>query len=210
MFPFLAPGSPAIRITTLCIYVVLPRRHDRAHQHCDDCLEKNSEDDDNCQCGNEPREKNCCCPTAARHFPIEFIPPGQEDCREKWRAVELVPHIPPPSVLFTEQGELERLERNREIYHCEIGDLELGPIGHEERNKPMRGVMDGGDVYGQLRFPRWMGKVKEAWILCGFEPVLTEEVRGGCCDGKAKRDGWKYGDGKRKSKYFVDSIDEDH
>jgi hypothetical protein len=34
MFPFLAPGPPPVRVTTLCIYIVLPRCHDRNRQDC--------------------------------------------------------------------------------------------------------------------------------------------------------------------------------
>jgi hypothetical protein len=74
----------------------------------------------------------------------------------------------------------------------------------------MRSISGGGDVHEYLRFPRWMGKVKEAWVLCGFEPVLTGDVwEEGCCNEKSKGDGRGAGknsdDGKRRSKYFMDS-----
>jgi hypothetical protein len=126
----------------------------------------------------------------------------------------LVPHIPPPGVLLAEEGEFARLERDREIYQCEIGNLDLHPIGHDERNRPTRGVSGGGEVYGHLRFPRSMGKVKEAWVLCGFEPVLPGQARErGCCDAGGKGDRQKndYGkgdDGKPRRKYFLDSSDD--
>lgn len=212
MFPFLAPGPPAIRITTLCIYVVLPRAR-VCHKACPD---KDKDQDDTCACGDKPGEKKCCCPAAGRHFPVLFIPPGEEekdDCRENWRSVELVPYVSPPGVIAADDnGELCRKAPDHEVYQCEIGDLNLGPIGHDDRNRPMRGVIGGEEVYGHLRFPKSIGRVKEAWVLCGFEPVVDGAGKdcGGWKVGWMKDDGKKRdgdadcGERRRMRKYFWD------
>jgi len=89
----------------------------------------------------------------------------------------------------------------------------------------MRGESSGGEVYGHLKFPQSMGRVKEAWILCGFEPVLADQsLDGGCCDKLGREDRKKHGDGtaggkeggfgeredgKRRRKYFLDTTFDD-
>jgi len=202
MFPFLAPGPPPIHVTTLCIYVVLPRLH---HDDIADHDTKN-ESDDTCKCKTSSSSpKKCCCPAQSRHFPMQFIPPGDESCRDTWRTVELVPHLPPPCARFAHDSDLELVQRDREVYHCEIGDLDLPSIGAEDR-RFTRGLGGDTEVYGHLRFPRSMGVVDEAWVMCGFEAVPPGGMRRDGCG--RKMESLKHGDKessaeKSRKRYFL-------
>ncbi|KAI6777886.1 uncharacterized protein J7T54_000024 [Emericellopsis cladophorae] len=179
MFPFF-PGRKSVRITTLCVSVSLRRP-------CQNSL------DIACHCTGKR------CPR--RHFPVVFVPPGKEHCREKWRAVECV-----EQQLVT--ADIEEPWANAggeydDVFSCEIGDLNLGPVS-EERGFEYRSRDNDQQTYGLLRFPRRMREVVDAWLLCGYEVV-------DCCgEGSRKKGAGNIFDGKGQGgrrptrKYFAE------
>jgi hypothetical protein len=185
MFPYV-PGRKPVRIMTLCVSVSLRRL-------CRGQL------DMACRCPG----KKC----AGRHFPVVFVPPGKESCREEWRAIECVEQ---PAAAGTVEKKVEEGEGEAEVdgcdeddgyddvFSCEIGDLALGPIAEESSGCNGYGARDGtwgGDeMYSLLRFPHRIGEVIEVWLLCGYEVV-------GCYDGGDRKKLLTKVHGKREPHY---------
>jgi hypothetical protein len=191
MFPFFSGRKP-VRITTLYVSVSLRRS-------CQSSLNVA------CHC---PGKR---CP--GRHFPVLFVPPGKECCREDWRAVECVKQQLTANIEETwdEEGEgacADGSEEYDDVFSCEIGDLALGPVTEDSRRCEYGTSVRDQETYGVLRFPRHMGEVVDVWLLCGYEVL-------GCCGesggGKAVGnilDGKGHGSRRPRRKYFAEEIEE--
>jgi receptor-binding and translocation channel-forming TcA subunit of Tc toxin/ABC toxin-like protein len=144
----------------------------------------------------------CICaggPCAGRHFPVFFIPAGasQRSCDPDWRT----------TVCVEQPG--NTADGCNTVFACEIGDLNLGPVDEK------RGQCHDNDFLGVLRFPRRIGRVDEAWLLCGFKPAGKCEgdnshqyKNDGCCDKVGRKPDSPPGSGKpqgsAKARYFME------